>query len=134
MARTKRQKTWRDLVPTSKAKTAYGLLSDIAKLAQEEPARMRMDCWGGRPGTYTVISRVPACRTVGCIGGWTEVLRPKKRAARTLGLTNAQELELFYGPLCLEDNQGTRRHASRVVSLISRFQKKYRTQLLTKKV
>lgn len=124
------------LIPTSKAKTAYSLLSDIVKLTVDEPRRMRMQSWGGDIGNaeFLAPSKRPACNTVGCIGGWTTVLRPGPTAEKVLGLTGEQADELFFGPLCADPNQGSPNHARKVVALIRKFQKKYRAQLLKTKV
>lgn len=122
-------------MPTSRAKTAYGLLSAIAKLALEEPKRMRMETWLSRDGGWLHPSRVPACGTVGCIGGWTTVLRPRRMAKDTLGLDGAQADELFLDrPLVWDWPQGTAKHARKVAAHIRRFQKKYASQLKRKKV
>lgn len=126
-------------IPTSRAKTAYGVLSDIARLTQREPKRMRMAAWGGEANNagYLDSRLLPACNTVGCIGGWTNLLTGTTgscHAETVLGLTREQANDLFYGPLCTEDGQGTVRHARRVVGLIRRFQRAHRQQLLAKKV
>lgn len=123
-------------IPTSKAKTAYSLLSDIAKLAVDEPRRMRMQSWGGEIGNayWMAPDMRPACNTVGCIGGWTNVLRRGPSAESVLGLTSEQADELFFGPLVQDENQGSRRHALKVAAMIRKFQKKYRAQLLKTKV
>lgn len=128
-----------ELIPKSRAKTAYVLLSEVRALALEEPKRMRMSCWGGVVGNAETLpeSHRPACGTVGCIGGWVNVLSPKSRrngASSILGLNSDQTDELFYGDLCTDDDQGTMKHARRVGALIRKFQKKYRAQLLAKKV
>lgn len=128
------------LLPVSKAKTAFGLLSEIAKLTLKEPKRMRMDIWGGREHNASSelydLTQAPACGTVGCIGGWTDVLTKQKRgkAGETLGLTSAQEDALFMPGLMFDNEQGTPKHARKVVAHIKRFQKKYATQLRKKRV
>jgi hypothetical protein len=125
-------------LPTSQAKTAYGLLSDIAKLALTEPKRMWMCAWGGEAGNacdYYALGDGPACGTVGCIGGWTDVLRPRGDAWETLGLTGEQRSELFEPRALIRDpEQGTLAHAKRVAAHIRRFQRTYRAQLLRTKV
>lgn len=137
-------------VPTSKAKTAYGVLNTIAKLALDEPKRMRMGTYldrfdkGNPDEPLCGIKQWPACGTVGCIAGWTTELRPQRsekllsivdRAARVLGLNQEQATQLFHdGKLCTEQGQGTVKHARHVVAHIRAFQQKYRAQLLAKKV
>jgi hypothetical protein len=68
-------------LPKSNATNANELLDEIAALAREEPKRIRMGCYletlesapRGRP--LTGIDEWPKCGTVGCIAGWTLVLR-----------------------------------------------------------
>lgn len=128
----------KSLIPKSKAKTAFGLLSEIAALAIEEPMRMTMNNWYLRPGAWKEPRRgFPACNTVGCVGGWTETLVPNAGADRTLGLSQAQEVELFYPRLLMKDGIAhgqTLAHARKVVAHIRRFQKKYRGQLLSTRI
>lgn len=127
-------------LPVSKAKTAYGLLSEIAALAIAEPKRMLMSEWKITLETVTEEGiqpkgGFPACGTVGCIGGWVETLKPSSPGAGlVLGLSVLQEDDLFFGDLCSAPNQQTAKHAHAVARHIRRFQKKYRTQLLAKKV
>lgn len=139
------------LIPVSKAKTAFGLLSEVAKVALAEPKRIYMGLWGGQKGNFSRltsdvtssgyeniglhIDKRPACDTVGCIGGWTEALKPGKAASLRLGLSPTQAECLFYPyRLCEEPNQGTLAHAKKVVAHIKRFQKKYSSQLKRTKV
>lgn len=124
-------------LPTSKAKNAYDLLTDIGKLALEEPKRMRMGIWLVRGDDLWLFRDVviPACGTIGCIGGWTYVLRPGPAVEDTLGLTRAMEHQLFYNlALCNDIDQGTLAHSERVVAHIKRFQKKYAKRLKAKAV
>lgn len=129
-------------IPVSKAKTAYGLLSEIAALSLAEPKRMRMGVFLATNVTSGDWGdEMPACRTIGCIAGWTTVLTKSgggdvsEEARLALGLTTQQSVELFlYKRLCQSFGQGTARHSRRVVSHIRRFQKKYKAQLLAKKV
>lgn len=143
-------------LPVSKAKTAYGLLSEIAALAIAEPKRIAMTLWLQKetgPQHRSLPEGYPACGTVGCVGGWTIALKPTaarkingglfgpdredsgQRAGRRLGLTEEQADELFLpSDICNSSNQQTPAHARAVVAHIRRFQKKYRTQLLAKKV
>lgn len=126
-------KTKKNLIPKSKARTAYGLLSSIIALVRDEPRRMRMMSWG-TPMDYLHAGQRPACGTVGCIGGWTEILRPGAPAGVTLGLDRDQEHDLFFGDLCGDAQQGTKRHAKRVIRMIEHFQQQYAAQLKAKRV
>lgn len=127
-------------VPRSKARTAYGLLSDVCAVVTEEPKRLAMGLWLARAdedSSGPPLLGFPACGTVGCIGGWVEVLSPKNPAcAETiLGLDLNQSDTLFYdNDLCSAPGQQTASHARKVVSHIRKFQKKYRAQLLAKKI
>jgi len=132
------------LLPVSKAKTAYGILSEVVKLVLEEPKRMRMAMWGGNDGNVDClnlpINERPSCGTVGCIGGWIE------HQARQQGVEmDAADLlkmdpdgepisALFYGRLCSDPRQGTPAHARKVVRLIRSFQRKHRTHLLKTRI
>lgn len=133
----------KNALPTSKAKTAYELLSEIAKLALEEPKRIAMDCvvFRGRGLEKTRFKR-PTCGTVGCIAGWALTLRGRVpvnhdnevetfEAHDILGITNAQGFELFY-PDFLGERSQTKKHAEKVAKHIAAFQEKYAEQLEAK--
>lgn len=128
-------------LPKSKAKTAYGLLSEIKRLILAEPLRLAMGVWLAREDDeYTDSDDVkcyPACGTVGCIGGWTQALTRKERtrASDILGLNDHQQTELFHdGRLVYAKNQQTARHARATAKHIVAFQKKYASQLKQKAV
>lgn len=142
-------------IPTSRAKTAYGLLSEIAALAIEEPKRMRMGDWRVRRATASVEPDLgfPACGTVGCIAGWAVTLRRVRlrfhesifggrykehegdAAERLLGLTSEQSVALFKPQDLVKDPcQQTPEHARKVVAHIRRFQKAHRAQLLKTRI
>ena len=117
--------------PTSKATNAYDLLTDIGKIAIADPRRMRMKVWS-LAGDHELLrwgippTEHPACGTVGCIGGWANILRPHS----TLGLTARMRMELFFNDtLCRAADQGTLAHAKRVVAHIRKFQRKYAKRL-----
>ena len=134
-------------LPKSKAKTAYGLLSDVCKLILEEPKRYSQRIYIARNGhdDFGEMSVVeyPSCNTVGCVAGWVASLRTKRFAyedtfniARDiLGLTESQALELFHeravDSLFVPQ---TPKHAKAGVKHIRAFQSKYRRQLLADKV
>lgn len=140
-------KSKRSLIPKSKAKTAYGLLSEIRALILAEPLRY------DQRDTLTIIPRrelashptAPACGTIGCVAGWVGALkhsRPQRLAEfynvlnfahRTLGLEDCQRSELFGVFKAGADERGPE-HAKAGATHIASFQKKYRAQLLAKKV
>lgn len=138
----------RSLIPKSKAKTAYGLLSEIAKLALAEPKRLRMGMWLDREAALT-FEDAPACGTVGCIAGWAVMLRGTRKqqremetnvycdfsdapAAAVLGLDSDQAHELFNPQV--DGSYGTLTHARNAVRRIRRFQKQHAKQLKAKAV
>ena len=129
----------------TRAKTAYGLLSEIIALTQEDARRMRMGWWGsgpGRAGEY--LRNPPTCGTTACIGGWVDHLTGNKGTATGLRVDTGTLLgfdssdkaikALFYGPLCNDEAQGTPAHARKVIALIRRFQRTHRRRLLAKKL
>lgn len=141
-----------NLIPRSKAKTAYGLLSEVARLILEEPKCYNQRTWvclvtDGFPSP----AEFPACGTIGCVAGWVTTLKiPDKVAATTrygggrsklvmyqaqdiLGLDSLQNEELFDGDAA-RGEPCTRQYARSGASHIRRFQRKYRAQLLAKKV
>lgn len=131
----------KSLIPKSKAKTAYGLLSEVAALVRAEPKRLAMAIWttdGDEDLPPTGV--FPACGTVGCIGGWTETLMRERGieypdAPTILGLVGEQSALLFCpSRLMNAANQQTPEHAAETVAHIHKFQKRYRAQLLAKKV
>jgi hypothetical protein len=138
----------KSLLPKSKAKTAYGLLSEIAKLALAEPKRLRMGMWLDRKAART-FADAPACGTVGCIAGWAVMLRGTRQQQRemensvycvladapataVLGLDRGQAEELFNPNV--DGSYGTLTHARNAVRRIRRFQKEHAAQLKAKKV
>lgn len=58
-------------LPKSKAKTAWGLLSDVIRAIRAEPKRIDMDTFGQR---RPESNGGPSCGTVGCFAGWVAVL------------------------------------------------------------
>lgn len=134
-------------MPKSRAKTAYGLLGEIARLALAEPKRIRMAWWLTDPGAMPEDKR-PACGTVGCIGGWVLTLKGTRaqqrdalrgavtdagdNAAAILGLKESQAHALF-DPF-VRGRAGTVTQARAVAARIRRFQKQYAAQLKAKAV
>lgn len=149
-------KTTKKSLLVSKAKTAYGLLGEIAELVLAEPKRLRMTMFlstdanrllGFDPGA------APKCNTVGCICGWATVLRGTRKQIATqqdasiglydygdmpgasiLGLDSQQATQLFNPDTGISGQNGTKRQAIEVARRIKRFQKKHRAQLLATKL
>lgn len=129
--------TSRTHAPVSNAKTAYGLLGEIATLIVAEPARYNQ---------YDVLTfredgdfyeKYPECGTVGCIAGWAVMLtraQPRRtrrvlQAARgILGLDEDQSDDLFRG-LYHHSNPQTLAHAKAGVKHINKFRQQHRAQL-----
>lgn len=148
----------KDKMPVSRAKTAYGLLSEIKALILEEPKRYNQSTWR----LVSSPEHMPACGTVCCVGGWIDTLKFKrpiprirdggfvespvfKRGRRVLGLTPSQAAELFDAHAIAYvlglpsysihvPAQGTHAYAQAGAEHITRFQKKYAKQLKAKKV
>lgn len=145
-------------MPRSKAKTPYGLLSEICKLIMEEPLRYNQGLYIARPhgagGAHPYSSQIsrnvfPSCGTVGCVAGWTATLRFPGRfaygetgeiATQILGLNPEQANELFAGaPRAFYEGNlynipQTAEHARAGVRHIRAFQKKYARQLRNHKL
>jgi hypothetical protein len=133
-------------LPTSKAKTAYGLLSEIRALILAEPKRYNQ---------HDVLDYVepdeadaPACGTVGCVAGWTCVLKVRRlkakwleaeisvldQAQEILGLSDGQAGLLFEGHIAGERCGEIEAHADRGAAFIAAFQKRFARQLKAKAV
>lgn len=121
-------------IPKSKAKTAYGLVSDVIRAMVEEPKRVNMGVW--------VSHRLPehggpACGTIGCFAGWVSLLkdatdipqRAEDRAIELLGdqinYHTAPDGDYVFGDMGrdIKGNPGTSKYALSVVKRIRRFQK-----------
>lgn len=131
-------------MPVSKARTAYGLLSEIQALILEEPKRYDQDNWIAEPGEVAP-PYAPKCGTVACVGGWVYTLKPPSdksvdghiHAATVLGITYEESWELFSFTAAGdrgETPRSFRAHAKRGAAHIARFQKKYAKQLKAKRV
>lgn len=130
-----------ELIPKSKAKTAYGLLSEVVAIITAEPMRLDMNDWLSHRGKHddawnSPPKGYPVCGTVGCIGGWVDTLKGRECGAATeiLGLSDTQEHRLFMPSGLMNMQPQTLAHARATVKHIRMFQKKYRKQLLAKKV
>ena len=140
-------------MPKSKAKTAYGLLSEIRKLILAEPQRYDQKNWSWL-GEELPSNRRPACGTVCCVAGWVSALKFKKqitkvesatfalsdskvfkRAKSVLGLTYEATLELTHPNAAGDRNaQTVEEHARHGAAHIAKFQQKYAKQLKAKRV
>lgn len=146
----------KNAMPVSKAKTAYGLLSEIRKLILEEPKRYDQTAWKREMSERDEEYR-PACGTTCCIAGWVETLKSSRpvpakiaherenartginlvsdRAAKILGLTWGQRMDLFeagaagWNPLA-----NINAHAANGAAHIAAFQARHADQLKAKKV
>lgn len=111
---------WKKYLPTSRAKTADGLLAEIQRLILAEPKRYNQDLWvellppeKDEFGYVNDTSKFPSCGTIGCVAGWCATLKGSPRtikrfaegkldydtiyktAQRVLGLSDPQAEELF---------------------------------------
>lgn len=133
------------LIPKSKAKTAYDLLSEVIALIRAEPKRYNQNRFIGRQGeapTGAAPIGYPACGTVGCVAGWVATLKSpggfsygatESIARRVLGLDYVVAEQLFAGGIVPGEPQ-TVAHARHGAAHIRRFQKQYEKQLKAKRV
>jgi len=136
-------------VPTSKAETAYELLTDVCRVILDEPRRYAQACFIARPGgrggaqDSRGFNKQPACGTMGCIAGWIVTLKQGDRfsykntrheANQILGMDETEDL--FAGNLLdgVKANQGTMAYARAGVTRIRAFQNAHATQLKAKRV
>jgi len=66
-------------LPTSDAKNSWDLMEDVITVIDEEPNRLNWVEWLVRDVAFFHLSRtqdakIPACKTIGCIGGWCSAL------------------------------------------------------------
>lgn len=132
-------------IPTSKATNAHALLTSVRRLILEEPKRYNQRTTlivKGLDASFNDGFRFPRCGTIGCVAGWIISLKPNQsnagetvttRARHILGLTDVQHLELFNGGAA-DGRPQTKDHAIAGAKHIAKFQRKYRVQLLAKKV
>lgn len=140
-------------MPVSRAKTAYGLLTEIRRLILAEPKRYdqtdTVTFWTERDisslDSHDRREFAPgACGTVGCVAGWVYAMkspRGRKRrqgltlrfAQRLLGLNDDQAEGLFEGT-SFGARPGTARHARHGADHIANFQHDHRAQLRATKV
>lgn len=144
-------------IPKSRAKTAYGLLTELEHVIAREPKRLDMSIVLLRGEAITDANphlmfprQTPSCGTVGCIAGWTITLRSPldtlqnvritcdtSTARKILGLTFEQNHELFFDVELVNDgtaHRQTREHADAVIAHIRRFKAEYAKQLRSHKL
>jgi hypothetical protein len=144
----------KNAMPKSKAKTAYGLLSEIRALILKEPKRydQRDYLKTGDEAIGYYGNNAPTCGTVGCVAGWVGALKGGfKKFSLDDGSyiddfatdvlfgqhANASELsdQLFDGEAAgPRNNENPVAHAQRGAKHIAKFQKKYAKQLKAKRV
>lgn len=144
----------KSLLPKSRAKTAYGLLSEVRKLILAEPQRYTQERYiareGGEHGADCIAGEcypkgAPACGTVGCVAGWVATLKhgaafayssTPRIAASVLGLDYEQADELFSGGALrhVDAQPQTKKYARAGAKHIAAFQKQYADQLKRKAV
>lgn len=143
-SRTASQRRVSRALPTSKAKNAYDLLSEIAALIIEEPKRYNQGIYVRRASDpYVKEEKLPACGTVGCVAGWVMTLKDPmsqrrsddvgRYAQRVLKLDDGQAIELFSGMAIIGTPQ-TRVYAKRGARHIEAFQQRYADQLKATRV
>lgn len=131
-------------MPVSKAKTAYGLLSEIRKLILEEPKRYNQNYDLVTEGAFLGSEVMPACKTIGCVAGWCCALKVGREvdsllvpttARAILGVDGDAFMELYrHDAVPCQREIGFERHARLGAAHIAKFQKKYAKQLKAKKV
>ena len=135
-------------LPKSRAKTAYGLLSEVRQAILAEPKRYNQGLWLARVADGSVDpDEAPRCGTIGCVAGWVATLTSvdqtfeprtcEETAGKVLGIDARQMMELFTND-ALEGrtsaSPGTARYANAGAAHIARFQKKYAKQLKAKAI
>jgi hypothetical protein len=130
----------KEALPTSRAKNAYDLLTEVKELILADPRRYDQGTYIERHGgvkNARVIIEYPPCGTVGCVAGWVATLKRGRRftygtagpiAEDILGLDQIQANDLFSGDAAPYPAQ-TRDHAKAGARHITAFQKRYREQL-----
>ena len=62
------------LLPTSTAKTAWGLMADVIRAIEQEPRRVRMARYITQFHNVVGDPSAPPCGTAGCLAGWVAIL------------------------------------------------------------
>lgn len=136
--------------PQSKAKTAYGLLSEIRRLILAEPKRydqtdtLFMNGRDSRLACKMDPNRgYPKCGTVGCVAGWVVALKTNPSTVATGGVlgTAARILQIdkiladqLFGGSMVAGKPQTTQHALGGARHIAAFQKAHAAQLKAKRV
>lgn len=129
-------------IPKSRAKTAYGLLSEIRALILAEPKRYDQTTFIARENdawSFVLGLKMPACGTVGCVAGWVATLKGPRDFSYEDASMIAEDIlgvpchDLFNGGAVKQRPQ-TAAHAKAGAHHIAKFQKEHRAQLLAKKV
>ena len=134
-------------IPTSKAKTAYGLLSEVRALILAEPKRYHQGIYIDREDEeiddgYEPEHGYPDCGTIGCVAGWIATLKHREPfnysetpiiAAKIIGVYDSSFL-FYAGALPSNLRPQTREYARAGAKHIAAFQRFNRAQLLAKKV
>lgn len=138
-------------LPTSRAKTAYGLLSEIRRLILAEPKRYNQKRYLERvdanspwidAGVLSASDAAP-CGTRACVAGWVVTLQHGADATYLSAAVDAQEIlgldcdaadALFAGHAAGTTTPGTKAHAKAGAAHIARFQKQHAAQLKATRV
>jgi len=133
-------------LPKSKAKTAYGLLSEVRRLILAEPKRYNQYCLltvrssrsNALRGNY--FTDFPSCGTIGCVAGWVATLKADSvrgdiwnKARHILGLDEREGEILFWASAAQGPSQSLQ-HARNGAKHIARFQTRHAAQLKAKRV
>lgn len=123
---------------------AYEFFTEILPpVLREEPKSVRMAIWCATKGTpmfdRLVQGQIPRCGTVGCIGGWSDIMLGFSNGEiadkgigdilRDAGLPSS---DLFLPPWWVtETDQGTPQHVERVIAHMKAYSDRHRTTLET---
>lgn len=139
-------------LPVSRAKTAWGLLTNVKRAILREPKRANMRCFMRDRGPE---DGGPACGTVGCFAGWVALLGAPQYSRenlatnadyiavrllgdglnyRTAGRTNEWVFNGGQGDTCAKTAPGTVAHAKAVATRITKFMRVNRTALKARKL
>lgn len=120
-------------IPSSRAKTAWGLLQDVKRAIRDEPKRADMNVFTQKRDQE---DGGPQCGTVGCIAGWVSLLATGKRVNnefpaikllgddveyQTVGDDCHHVFNAGFGDNCSTTKPGTRKHANAVIARINKF-------------
>lgn len=124
-------------IPTSRAKTAWGLIKDVMRAMENEPKRMNMRYYINTDPDLSEKG-LPVCGTTGCFAGWISLLRRGRSDWRALGHAHALlgsdirymiekrgsgHIHVFDCGDDIPGNPGTARYMRGVLRRIRRFMK-----------